>query len=49
VETDEQMALMREFGIGKIQGFHVGRPAPAASFQAKRAMRKRPFAVLKSA
>ncbi|RUY74781.1 GGDEF domain-containing protein, partial [Mesorhizobium sp. M7A.F.Ca.CA.001.09.2.1] len=49
VETDEQMALMREFGIDKIQGFHVGRPAPAVSFQAKRAMRKRPFAVLKSA
>ncbi|MER8465333.1 GGDEF and EAL domain-containing protein [Mesorhizobium sp. M1409] len=49
VETDEQMALMREFGIDKVQGFHVGRPAPAVSFQAKRAMRKRPFAVLKSA
>ncbi|WP_457155355.1 EAL domain-containing protein, partial [Mesorhizobium sp. P5_C1] len=49
VETDEQMALMREFGIDKVQGFHVGRPAPAASFQAKRTLRKRPFTVLKSA
>lgn len=48
VETDEQMALMREFGIDKVQGFHVGRPAPAGSFQAKRTV-KRPFTVLKSA
>jgi len=49
VETDEQMALMREFGIDKVQGFRVGRPAPAGSFQAKRAIHKRPFTVLKSA
>ena len=49
VETDEQIALMREFGIDKIQGFRVGRPAPARSFQAKRAVHKRPFTVLKSA
>lgn len=49
VETDEQMALMSEFGIDKVQGFHVGRPAPAVSFQAKRTIRKRPFTVLKSA
>ncbi len=49
VETDEQIALMREFGIDKIQGFRVGRPAPAANFQAKRAIHKRPFTVLKSA
>lgn len=49
VETDEQMALMREFGIDKVQGYHVGRPMPAASFQAKQQVRKRPFTVLKSA
>jgi len=49
VETDQQMALMREFGIDKVQGFHVGRPLPAANFQAKRAVQKRPFPVLKSA
>ncbi|MDX8482807.1 GGDEF and EAL domain-containing protein [Mesorhizobium sp. VK24D] len=49
VETDEQMALMRDFGIDKVQGYRVGRPAPAASFQAKRAIQKRPFTVLKSA
>lgn len=49
VETEEQMLLMRQFGIDKVQGFHVGRPAPAAIFQAKRAVQKRPFTVLKSA
>ncbi|ESY65609.1 GGDEF domain-containing protein [Mesorhizobium sp. LNHC232B00] len=49
VETEEQMALMREFGIDKVQGFHVGRPVPAANLQAKRAVQRRPFTVLKSA
>ncbi|TIU43877.1 MAG: EAL domain-containing protein, partial [Mesorhizobium sp.] len=49
VETDEQMALMREFGIDKVQGYHVGRPMPAASFQAKQQVQKHPFTVLKSA
>lgn len=49
VETDEQMALVRQFGIDEIQGFHVGRPAPAASFRAKPAIHKRPFSVVKSA
>ena len=49
VETDEQMAIVREFGIDQIQGFRVGRPAPAASFQARPAIRKRPFSVVKSA
>ncbi|MCY1233558.1 putative signaling protein [compost metagenome] len=29
VETDEQLALMRRFRIDQVQGFHVGRPAPA--------------------
>ena len=49
VETDEQMALMREFGIDKIQGFHVGRPAPAGSFRAKPIIHKRAFSVVRSA
>jgi diguanylate cyclase (GGDEF)-like protein len=49
VETEEQMALMREFGIDKVQGYHVGRPMPATSFQTNRTMQKRPFTVLKSA
>jgi diguanylate cyclase (GGDEF)-like protein len=49
VETDEQMALVREFGIDKIQGFHVGRPAPAASFRTRPGINKRPFSVVKSA
>ncbi|MEZ2128723.1 MULTISPECIES: putative bifunctional diguanylate cyclase/phosphodiesterase [unclassified Sinorhizobium] len=34
VETDEQLALMREFRIDQVQGFHVGRPAPAENFRA---------------
>lgn len=28
VESDEQMSLMRDFGIDQVQGFHIGRPAP---------------------
>ncbi|QKC82547.1 EAL domain-containing protein [Mesorhizobium sp. NZP2077] len=43
VETDEQIALMRKFGIDKIQGFRVGRPVPAANYLAKRGVQKRPF------
>jgi EAL domain-containing protein (putative c-di-GMP-specific phosphodiesterase class I) len=31
---------MREFGIDKVQGFHVGRPAPAGNFRTKPAIRK---------
>jgi diguanylate cyclase (GGDEF)-like protein len=34
VESDHQMALMREFGIEQVQGYHVGRPAPAETFRA---------------
>ena len=49
VETDEQMALMREFGIDQVQGFHVGRPAPAESFRTNLTTHKRPIPVLKSA
>ncbi|GCA47665.1 putative bifunctional diguanylate cyclase/phosphodiesterase [Sinorhizobium meliloti] len=33
VETEEQLALMRQFRIDHVQGFHVGRPAPARNFQ----------------
>jgi EAL domain-containing protein (putative c-di-GMP-specific phosphodiesterase class I) len=33
VETDEQLALMRRFRIDHVQGFHVGRPAPADMFR----------------
>jgi len=55
VESDEQMALMREFGIDQVQGFHVGRPVPAESFRANanaqrtETVRKRGFRVVKSA
>jgi diguanylate cyclase len=34
VETDEQLALMRDFRIDQVQGFYVGRPAPAENFRA---------------
>lgn len=34
VESDDQLALMREFGIDQVQGFHVGRPSPAENFRA---------------
>lgn len=49
VETDEQLALIREFDIDKIQGFHVGRPAPAANFRTKPATYKRTLSIVKSA
>ncbi|EHK54226.1 putative bifunctional diguanylate cyclase/phosphodiesterase [Allomesorhizobium alhagi] len=49
VETDEQMALMREFGIDKVQGFHVGRPAPAGSFRMKPTFHNSQTTVLKLA
>ncbi len=32
VETDEQLRLMQEFRIDQVQGYHVGRPAPAETF-----------------
>ncbi|WP_112806005.1 putative bifunctional diguanylate cyclase/phosphodiesterase [Ensifer sp.] len=32
VETDEQMALVREFRIDHVQGYHVGRPASAHTY-----------------
>lgn len=49
VETDEQMALMRKFGIDQVQGYHVGRPMPADAFRAAQPIRKRPVLVHKSA
>ena len=49
VETAEQMELMREFGIDQVQGFLVGRPAPATDFRHEPASHKEPVAVLKSA
>ncbi|MBU0583790.1 MAG: EAL domain-containing protein [Alphaproteobacteria bacterium] len=49
VETEEQLLLMREFGIDKIQGYHIGRPAPADSFQTNPSAYKRPVRVLRSA
>ena len=50
VETEEQMALMHEFGIDQVQGFHVGRPAPAENFLVNRpVVPTRPMSVLKSA
>lgn len=31
-ETQDHVFLMQQFGIDQIQGFHVGRPAPAGQF-----------------
>lgn len=33
VETEDQLNLMREFGINQVQGFYVGRPASADKFR----------------
>ena len=33
VETADQLALMRAFGIDLVQGFFVGRPSPAATYE----------------
>ncbi len=35
VETEDQMGLMRQFRIDQVQGFHVGRPAPAENLRLK--------------
>lgn len=35
VETEEQLALMRRFGIDRVQGFHIGRPAPAEALRTR--------------
>jgi diguanylate cyclase (GGDEF)-like protein/PAS domain S-box-containing protein len=34
VESEEQMAMLRERGCNEIQGYHVGRPMPAPQFEA---------------
>jgi len=34
VETEAQMAMLREQGCNEIQGYHVGRPMAAAQFEA---------------
>lgn len=49
VETDEQMALMREFGIDQVQGFYVGRPEPAKRFRSTGTPQKRALRVVRSA
>ncbi|WP_378949819.1 putative bifunctional diguanylate cyclase/phosphodiesterase [Mesorhizobium sp. ANAO-SY3R2] len=49
VETAEQMELMREFGIDQVQGFLVGRPAPAEDFRHGQGSHKEPVVALKSA
>lgn len=35
VETEDQMALMRELWIDQVQGFHLGRPVPAQTIAAE--------------
>ena len=44
VESDHQMALMREFGIEQVQGYHVGRPAAAEIFREGIRPQRRPAA-----
>ncbi|MDO9440434.1 MAG: GGDEF domain-containing protein [Beijerinckiaceae bacterium] len=34
IETPEQLSFMQGAGIDHVQGFHVGRPAPAADYRA---------------
>lgn len=48
VESQEQLALMREFGIDQAQGYHIGWPAPMERFRAKPSS-TRAKTVLKSA
>jgi len=40
VETEDQMALMRELWIDQAQGFHLGRPVPAEKIKIDRARGK---------
>ncbi|HTO32567.1 MAG TPA: GGDEF and EAL domain-containing protein [Pararhizobium sp.] len=49
VETDEQLKLMREFGIDQVQGFHVGRPASADTFRATSVNDTRPNCLVRPA
>jgi len=36
VETDRQLAFLREQGCEEVQGFLFGEPVPATAFQPKR-------------
>ncbi|MBD9489571.1 bifunctional diguanylate cyclase/phosphodiesterase [Ensifer sp. ENS11] len=47
VETEEQMALVREFRIDHVQGFHVGRPASAASYRTAADTGSRPASLVR--
>jgi diguanylate cyclase len=47
VESEQQMALMREFGIDQVQGYHVGRPAPAETFRITPSALRRPMTVVR--
>jgi len=47
VESDQQLALMRDFGIDQVQGYHVGRPAPAETFRATPSVPRRPMTVVR--
>ncbi|MBP1876381.1 diguanylate cyclase (GGDEF)-like protein [Ensifer adhaerens] len=49
VETEEQMALMREFRIDHVQGFHVGRPVPAESYRLTADLEQRPAGLVRPA
>jgi len=49
VESEEQMTLMRELRIDKVQGFHVGWPARVESFLKEAPAQKRLRAVRQSA
>ncbi|MGH6808765.1 MAG: putative bifunctional diguanylate cyclase/phosphodiesterase [Ensifer adhaerens] len=49
VETEEQMALMREFRIDHVQGFHVGRPASGDSYRVKADAEPRPVSLVRPA
>lgn len=48
VESDEQLKLMREFGIDQVQGYLIGRPAPAERYKTASVARKN-IHVLKTA
>jgi EAL domain-containing protein (putative c-di-GMP-specific phosphodiesterase class I) len=41
------MALMREFGIDQVQGYHVGRPAAAETFRTAPKVPRRPMTVVR--
>ncbi|MGF6177092.1 putative bifunctional diguanylate cyclase/phosphodiesterase [Ensifer sp. 4252] len=49
VETEEQMALVREFHIDHVQGFHVGRPASAESYRTATSTGSRPASLVRPA